>query len=246
MSVYPIRRLRLQHAFNVRDLGGYETRDGSYTRWNVLYRADSLSGLDDEEWNILKAAGIRTVIDLRSKSEAQEQPEQVPEPIRYYHCPLQEEQISMGDIEASALAAFTQSLEEGYRLMVKNNGSLIAAALRTLIRGLSQGAVLFHCTAGKDRTGTLAALLLTCLGVSDEDITADYQISYTLNHRGINRMMEKMPGMEHMFPMLKSDPETMTSLLKYIHELNLNDYLLHNGLTSEELEQLKKHCLTQR
>lgn len=139
MSVYPIRRLRLQHAFNVRDLGGYETSGGSYTRWNVLYRADGLSGLDDKEWNILKEAGIRTVIDLRSKSEAQEQPEQVPEPIQYYHCPLQEEQISMGDIEASALAAFTQSLDEGYRMMVKNNGSLIAAALRTLIGGAFPG-----------------------------------------------------------------------------------------------------------
>lgn len=246
MSVYPIRRLRLQHAFNVRDLGGYEASGGSYTRWNVLYRADSLSGLDDREWDILKTAGIRTVIDLRSKSEAQEQPEQVPEPIQYYHRPLQEEQISMGDIEASALAAFTQSLEEGYRLMVKNNGSLIVAALRTLIEGLSQGAVLFHCTAGKDRTGTLAALLLTCLGVSEEDITADYQISYTLNRRGINRMMEDMPGMEHMFPMLKSDPDTMTGLLEYIRELDLNDYLLRNGLTADELEQLKKYCLAER
>ncbi|MBU9727072.1 tyrosine-protein phosphatase [Diplocloster modestus] len=246
MSVYPIRRLRLQHAFNVRDLGGYETSGGSYTRWNVLYRADGLSGLDDKEWNILKEAGIRTVIDLRSKSEAQEQPEQVPEPIQYYHCPLQEEQISMGDIEASALAAFTQSLDEGYRMMVKNNGSLIAAALRTLIGGLSQGAVVFHCTAGKDRTGTLAALLLACLGVSEEDITADYQISYTLNRRGINRMMEEMPGMEHMFPMLKSDPDTMIGLLEYIRELDLNDYLLRNGLTADELEQLKKYCLAER
>ena len=131
-------------------------------------------------------------------------------------------------------------------MMVKNNGSLIAAALRTLIGGLSQGAVVFHCTAGKDRTGTLAALLLTCLGVSEEDITADYQISYTLNRRGINRMMEEMPGMEHMFPMLKSDPDTMIGLLEYIRELDLNDYLLHNGLTADELEQLKKYCLAER
>ena len=62
-----IRRLRLNHVANVRDLGGYEA-DGGMIRWNMLYRAGDLSGADEGDWERLKAAGVRTILDLRSAS----------------------------------------------------------------------------------------------------------------------------------------------------------------------------------
>lgn len=72
-----IRRLRLNHVENVRDLGGYEA-DGGMIRWNMLYRAGDLSGADEGDWERLKAAGVRTILDLRSASELRVKPDRPP------------------------------------------------------------------------------------------------------------------------------------------------------------------------
>lgn len=241
----PIRRLRLEHSGNVRDLGGYETEDGRVTRFGCLLRGGGLHNLNTEEWKKLTDYGVRTVIDLRSDAELEMNPDQVPEGVEWFHCPLQRSQIDNTDLSNSAAKAFRGSLTQGYLDMVTENGDLLAAAVKQLVSGLLKGAVLFHCTAGKDRTGVLASAILSLCGVSAEDIIADYEVTYTYNRKSFERMLAMMgeEAAEQMRPYLSSRAETMEAQVKNYRELDLKKHLDRYGVAEEEIETLKKRFL---
>lgn len=139
--------------------------------------------------------------------------------------------------------AFGRSLTQGYRSMVGEYTQLLAAALEQVAKGLEKGAVLFHCTAGKDRTGVLAAVLLYLLGAEAEDIIADYQVSYTYNRKGVNKMLEQFPQLEQMKPFLYSNAESMEELLVYLEEVNIRKLLADCGFTDEKTAKLKEFAL---
>lgn len=250
MNQTAIKRFLIPNLYNLRDLGGYMTEDGRLTAWKKLYRSDGLSNLTAAEWDILKDHGIRTVVDLRSLAETRTQPDAVPEGIDYFHCPVQKEEFKPESfVEDAAENALLKSLSDGYLSMVKQTPELFCAALGTVIRGLEHGAVLFHCSAGKDRTGVTAAALLYLLGVGDEDIIADYQVSNTYNRKGINRWMLQMAEargshigipMDKVKELLGSDPAIMELLLDCFRELKLEEYLLAHGLIGEDLNLLRK------
>lgn len=237
--MYNIKRIRLNHAFNIRDLGGLETADGSLIRWNRLFRGDCLSFLTSEEWKKLSDCGIVSVVDLRSSSETNLMKDQVPETMQYFHCPLQKEEIDFSNASESAAKAFTKSLADGYQKMLTDSPELIAAAIKTVIQCLEKGGVLFHCSAGKDRTGVLAAVLLTLLGADREDIVADYQVSFTYNQRGINKAAASLPDYQSILPMLSSDAGHMEQLLDLFEKLNLASYLMQHGLSASDVDHLK-------
>lgn len=235
----PLKRIRLKHARNLRDLGGFATKENKTIKWNALFRSDGLSQLEAEEWTELTNRGVRTVIDLRSASEATNHPDRVPEHVTLIHCPVQKEQVDMKDLSESALKAFSDSLKDGYGDMITSHPELLVCALKAVIGGLQKGAVLFHCSAGKDRTGIVAATLLKLLGADDEDIIADYQVSYTYNRQGINRIAREMPQFEQIEPLLHSDPENMERLLDVFAKIDLHTFLLKHGMEEKELETLR-------
>lgn len=241
----PVRRLRLEHGLNIRDMGGFETKDGRVTAFGKLLRAGALQKLTPEEWGRLKDYGVRTVLDLRSLAEIETGRDAVPEGVEWYHCPLQTEQIDAKDITGSAERAFAGSLTEGYLNIVKTNGTLLALAVRQLIAGLEKGAVLFHCTAGKDRTGILASCIFTLCGISQEDIIADYEVTYTYNKKGMNRLLQMLDeeARGRMEPLMRADAESMERLLAFYQEIRLSKYLEAYGVTEEEMETLKHHFL---
>lgn len=237
-----VRRLRLEHAGNLRDMGGYETSNGGVTAFGRLLRSGGLSKLTADEWKRLTDYGVRTVIDLRSEAEILTQPDQVPQGVAWHHCPLQTGQIDQGNIVDSAAKAFAGSLTEGYQSMVREHGELLAAALKKLIQELERGAVLFHCTAGKDRTGVLASAVYYLCGVAAEDIVADYEVTFTYNRSSLNRLIESMEEEteRNMRPFLLSEPESMDRLISCYEEIGLEDYLKSKGLTGEELAKLRE------
>lgn len=243
--VRPVKRFRMEHAFNVRDMGGYEAADGRVTCFGKLLRADGLQSLSDSEWTRLREYGVGTVVDLRSMAEIEIHRDQVTEEMRWIHCPLQTEQIDRRDLAGSAFKAFSGSLTEGYLNMVRQNGNLLAAALKELISGLERGAVLFHCTAGKDRTGVLASAVYYLVGVGREDIIADYEVTYTYNKRGVNRIMEQADEAtrQQMAPFMRSDASDMERLISFYEEIDLPVYLLEYGVTEKELQMLNKYFL---
>ncbi len=242
MTERPIRRFRLEHAGNIRDIGGYEAEDGKATRFGCLLRGSGLHNLDAAEWRKLTDYGVRTVLDLRSLAEIEMNGDNVPEGVEWFHCPLQRSQIDNKDISASAAKAFKGSLTQGYLDMVTENGDLLAAAVKQLIAGLEKGAVLFHCSAGKDRTGVLASTILYLCGVSDEDMIADYEITYTYNKKVLECMLETMDpeSAEKMRPYLYSRAENMEAQVKNYHELGLEQHLKQYGVTAGEVRRLKE------
>ena len=168
------RHVVLDSCFNVRDLGGYPTTDGRSVRWGEVFRGDGLHRLTAEEAAPLHEIGLRTVIDLRTVGERDEVGAFTAEGIEVVHLPVLQEIWDRRDyLEIDDPVAF---LVERYLDMLDEGRPALAAAVELIARA-DQRPILFHCAAGKDRTGVLASLLLEALGVDDEVIAADYHLS---------------------------------------------------------------------
>jgi len=167
---------------NFRDLGGMKGADGRTVRPRRLLRAGELVNLPPEGQKLLRERyGLRTIVDFRGKREIAHSPDTVPEGVRYVNLDLAEnlppsavtgleEILNVPDVEI-----IHAMMESVYRDIVKD--PVACTRLRVfldILLGQEEGAVLFHCYAGKDRTGLAAAVILTLLGVSEEDILADY------------------------------------------------------------------------
>jgi protein-tyrosine phosphatase len=168
--------LPLKSAFNARDLGGYPCESG-VTRWRTFVRADSLSALDEGDIKFLLEYGVDTVIDLRSADEIRAEPEPpaLKEQTAYFNIPLVSGDIA--DITKLSLSDGARFLPEFYLFVLRQEHSALCETLT--VAAASKGCALFHCTAGKDRTGLIAALLLGVAGVSTEDILTNYEVTYT-------------------------------------------------------------------
>lgn len=173
----------LYAAHNFRDMGGYVTVDGRSTRWGVLYRADGLGSLTDTDLDVVRELGLRTVIDLRSDGELAARGRFPHEKIAvdFAHLPIldvlwdEQPPPRHGDDERFLLDAYKDMLHQGE--------TRFAAAITRLAQPDALPAV-FHCAAGKDRTGLMAAFVLSAVGVRREDVLADY----ALTSSGIERM----------------------------------------------------------
>lgn len=239
MADTPQRQLHVPGALNVRDLGGYSTCSGGITRFGVFFRADSLHQVTLDGQQTLFKAGVRTIIDLRSDQEVDAAPPQAFAP-DHYHIPIIPPQTS----PQAAMNAIPENLEMLYQVLLQ---SCQPAFLRVFeqIAAAETGAVLFHCTAGKDRTGMVAALLLGLAGVDDTTIADDYSLSAANIEPMITAMREQMrkAGMEiaTFDRLMGSNRETMLATLDYLKRAfgGAESYLLHVGLTVDQLETIK-------
>jgi protein-tyrosine phosphatase len=176
------RRVAFEGATNFRDLGGYRTTAGSTVRWGMVFRADSLHGFGPDDLARYGQLGVRAVYDLRADTERQERPDPVPS----RHLP-----ISGRPADApAATPAERMSGDDGERILRDLYIGLIdhaAALIGELFTGLAADGGLpavFHCHAGKDRTGVVAALLLEALGVPRDAILDDYELTAQYRLRG--------------------------------------------------------------
>jgi protein-tyrosine phosphatase len=175
---HPDRLVPLDGAFNFRDLGGYRGAGGALTRWGLLFRSDTLHELTSSDVDTLRSMGLATVVDLRTPRELERTGRGLlePEPIGYRHLSVIGEG-SGGDAEGEAMAApGVHDLSARYLWYLEVGGAALAGAL-TLLGEPANYPLVFHCAAGKDRTGVLAALVLDLLGVDTEVIVADYLIT---------------------------------------------------------------------
>ncbi|MEY2580352.1 MAG: protein-tyrosine phosphatase [Ilumatobacteraceae bacterium] len=172
----PERLVALEAVHNFRDLGGYKTDDGRTTLWRRLYRADGLYRLTPADVEALEPLGLRTVIDLRSSPELDERG-RFPidaHPVVFHHLPIVDKTWAHED--APQYERDEDFLIWAYQDMLTIGAPRFAKAFEVLTEPDALPAV-FHCAAGKDRTGLLAALLLGSLGVSHTDIIADYALT---------------------------------------------------------------------
>lgn len=169
------RNLGLAGARNFRDLGGYRGAGGARTRWGKVFRSDALV-LKDQDLEGFGELGIRTVYDLRSDLERETTPNRLPGGSHVVELvPLLSEDASPPSLDA-VVADGETFLASIYLHMMERSAHKFGRILSGLADGDRLPAV-FHCAAGKDRTGMVAALLLSTLGVADEDILDDYELT---------------------------------------------------------------------
>lgn len=173
------RLIELDGPANFRDLGGYETREGRRVRSGRVFRSDSLSYMSDGDVaHVVEVLGLRTVIDLRAGHEVDEfshGPLEA-EGVAFHHLPIVDETREAPGADRDVERDGWMALDEIYLLMLERFGSRFAAVLQVIARAEDHPLV-FHCAAGKDRTGLVAALVLGVLDVDADVIAADYAMT---------------------------------------------------------------------
>jgi len=243
------RILNLEGAINLRELGGYPTEDGTTIKYNKLLRSGDISNLTGNSLSYLKKYGLRYVVDFRSNDEQQTWADTTSDFYKIYSDPVYPLKGN-GDKLAGIINRNNYSyLGMIYQSVVLDaHGQLAYKILFDLLldNNLPDQALLFHCAAGKDRTGIGALLVLKALGVDDETITKDYlltnlmyeddsTIEKTLNDKDGNQDINRMN-------MTKGDLESITSVFKAIdHYYGSFDNYLDKalGIDKDKLAKLK-------
>jgi protein-tyrosine phosphatase len=212
----PSRNLEFEGCVNFRDLGGYATSDGRTVAWRRLFRADGLNKLSDADLGQLSELGLATVIDLRTLDEAEQRGSFPVDrfPVSYLGLPLTDLLPAAETLPDWKEAAYVATR---YGSMVAEGGRMLTSAIDALAAADALPAVM-HCSAGKDRTGVLSALLLAFLGVPDETIVSDYALSAEAMDRLLERLKAEYPEaqdeVERYAPaILHVVPETMEQFL---------------------------------
>ena len=229
------RRLPLEKVYNARDLGGYAGKGKKPTRFHQFIRTDNLSEATQKDQEFLKNYGVTAALDLRGKEEAQQYPnpfQDDPE-VEYINIPFITESIM--DVrkiqtEGFYVPDFYQNLIDSHELVNE---------IMTFI-AKQKGAVLFHCMAGKDRTGIVAMLLLGLCGVSRDDIAADYQVTRTYLEDYVDlHLREELKDLEH------SKAEWMKKSYDYLigKYQSFEQYFLEVGLSQKTIKKIRKKII---
>jgi protein-tyrosine phosphatase len=230
------RLLAFPELLNARDLGGYPTVDGAHTRWRSVLRADDLCQLTAAGVQALADYGIETILDLRWPEEAARFPSPIPAALphlRYQRISLlthteDEWRLRSRDV---AKELWKCGVLEHVREELRQVLAFIAAAPR--------GPLLFHCVAGKDRTGLIAALLLALADVEPDAIASDYAASSEQLREGyLRRYAGSDPA--RILQALHCPEEGAHNMLTFLaHAGGVRAYLGHIGLTTAEIGQLR-------
>jgi protein-tyrosine phosphatase len=221
------RHVLLEGCLNLRDIGGYATADGRRVRVGCVFRSDELHALTDADLEAVAALGIRVVFDLRNVDERTARPNRLPDGVELLErttpstqgpTPSTEEQI-VGN--ALPLADDVQFAGVYMRLL-----EILAPEVRIILeRAVDAPArpLLFHCAAGKDRTGIATAVLLGLLGVPDDAILDDYELT---TRYFTARKMESLAGHmaehgvseERLRPLLEARRPVLAALLDHVRD----------------------------
>lgn len=238
------RRIVLEGAVNFRDQGGYPTENGRFVKWRRLFRSDSLHDLTESDvQTITGTLGLTTIVDLRSINSVLEDGRGLLalSGIAYHNYPFLErrgiEPPTSGSDPGERLTAI-------YQWILLNAGTLMAQAFNALAQDVNQPA-LFHCNAGKDRTGVLGATLLSVLGVSREDVVADFLMTNEVID-GILARIKKMPGFQDSTRDGIMAPQSAIEKFLDVMQREFGgpeSYLLRHGVQQETMNGFKESML---
>jgi hypothetical protein len=238
--------VELQGAYNVRDLGGLRTRDGRRTRQGLIYRGDSLDSITPADAKILfDKLGIGTIVDLRTKAETELTGLDFPVQ-RYRYSVLAEGRLGQEPFpsdDPAELAKVYLSNIEGGRAAVKGTFDVIGSNLRAGI------ATLFHCAAGRDRTGIMSALLLDLVGVTNGQIAVDY-VQSNRNARRVTKRLAENPlyanHEAHAREIILLDERTILGFLRLLREQDggARQFCLDSGVSEDTIATIEDLFVT--
>lgn len=212
---------------NVRDLGGLRTKDGRVTRWRAIVRSDHPVRLTSEGWSSLHAYGIRTIISLRTHGMDEDELDVTP--------PYPDVKTVKAAIEDITDTEFVQKWASSglwctplyYRDALQRWPGMHAAAISAIARA-QPGGVLVHCRRGNDRTGIITLLLLTLVGISPDEIIADYELS---------------PDLERDEILTREHSSARDAIYSALGGLDIDHYLLTGGASQGDLAALRERLV---
>ena len=247
----PTRHLKLEGAYNVRDLGGYPTVDWRTTRWRTFLRADSLHRLSPAAQAALLALGVRSVVDLRRKVEVEELSNVFAgsSNVVYHNYSLAGDTpfVEPEEWQAESFDSMEPSdqISQSYSKLLDRRQAEFGRTLATLADPATPPAI-YHCAGGKDRTGLISALLLAIAGVSHETIAEDYAL--TARYLWDRILDDPLPGEEvaglktwEGYQRVFCPPEGMLKTLQHL-ELRyggVEKYIRAVGLRTEQIDSLR-------
>ena len=236
------RFIPFEGCVNFRDLGGYAAAGGRKVRWGKLFRSDALQGLTPVD--VAKAVdqlGIATVVDLRNSDEADRDGLSPLTGLAYHHFPLLERR---GIPPLRETDDSVERLSEVYQWILANSGTLLAQTINALAHA-GDNASVFHCSAGKDRTGIISALVLGTLGVSPNVVMADYLLTNQVIDGILGRIKAMEPNSTTTLAMIEAQPVAMERFLTALDSGHggAEAYLRVNGVTEGTIETLRTGLL---
>jgi protein-tyrosine phosphatase len=239
------RTLEWEGCLNVRDLGGVPLAGGGATRFGSLIRADNIRQLTDAGWRSLARHGVTRIVDLRWREELDEDPPRDVDIDVVHVSLLGELDPNFTDDVADYMAADDPAgyWAVSYIRILERFAANFAAALAA-VADAGDGAVVFHCAGGKDRTGLVAALLLRLAGASVDAIAGDYALTYELRARGRDPWVEAAPDeferARRTF-MQFTPPTAMRRALDHLERRygGAEGYLRRAGLDDRRIAQLR-------
>ncbi len=234
--------VKLETTYNTRDLGGYKTSDSKITKYGVFLRSDDTDNLTLKDIETLKSYGITAVLDLREAPYYLEHPDKfsnIPE-INYQNIDI----VKIYNEHSTDKEARSDESSARKFLRYTGEGNWVKTAFDIIAD--TEGCTLFHCFAGKDRTGLVAMLLLGLVDVSAEDIMQNYSVSYDLikENPKIKAIIEndvKDFGEAAIDKYHATPPSKIKHGIDYISENygTTENYLLACGVSKENLENIK-------
>ncbi|GAA3385477.1 tyrosine-protein phosphatase [Cryptosporangium minutisporangium] len=247
------RVVRLEGASNVRDLGGLTTTDGRRTRFGLLYRADAPTELTPDDVHLLVTErGLRQIVDLRS---AEEVDRDGPGPLQKAGVATANHSISSDPGVGQVVPEILRGNLSGHYLGYLGSGAHRVVAAARLLADPERQPALVHCAAGKDRTGTLVAILLDAAGVRRDEIVADYALTDANMDAVVERVVRRLtaasggvlPPSANSLPdeARRARPETMAEFLDQLTTVfgGGAGWLLAHGFADADLARFREALL---
>lgn len=254
------RLVPLAGTHNFRDIGGYQTSEGRQVRWGRVYRSDHLADLTDDDRTAIARLGVRVVVDFRGPHEHKVAPSALPDDGIIDRV---ERPIGDGAVEGVPLNAlivnktidrFTvEDMTALYLDILRAHGEIFAEIMVTAA-DVERHALVYHCTAGKDRTGIATALLLSTLGVDRATVLDDFEL--TNRYRSRRRVEELRPELDEQgididrfLPLFTAQRRSLADALEVVvaEHGSLERYLIEvGGLESSVPDQLRHQLLMPR
>lgn len=243
---------------NFRELGGYPTKDGKTIKHGLFYRCGALGDMNEVELQEIENLGIRSIFDFRSTLEENRKPDPQISSARYYHVSaLTDEAGNEIDLSPEGMEISEEkyySMESNQRFLDNFYGRLpFSPAYKVMFREIQRGQapILFHCSAGKDRTGIGAALILLALGVDIEVVKEDYLKTNIYREKLIQKFLDSKQDIIDRYPNAKYimhgfEGVNVEALLYSLQKIvdRYGDYETYfqkmYGLGTEELAYLKE------
>jgi protein-tyrosine phosphatase len=232
------RSLNWDGCFNVRDLGGLAALDGQRTRWGAIVRGDEVDRVSAAGWSALLAHGVRTIVDLRDAAEHQPDLASRPASLTTIELPL----------EDLADTAFWQQWRRFcctplyYRAFLDRYPERIARAVGA-IANAGPGGVLIHCGHGRDRTGLVALVLLALVGVSPDEIAADYALSTDRLRPLLTQLGREDEQINAERQLRQANTSARSEILATLATLDAASYLRTGGLRPDQLATIRQRFL---